>query len=397
MSYDKENRLKTMNASGSLFTYTYDGDGLKKLEEDLFGSKILLWDGFDYLGEVHEGEFRQEYFTIDSQILARIDTRERYEMLSDYLGSVTAEYNSDMGRTFRAWYSPYGGGATSSGNPGRFGWIGSYGYRDAAYTNWNHPATQYLTSYVRARHYSRRMGRWTTVDPLYPSENAYGYVGGKVTIWTDPTGTKLVFKCNNSNNIENPCDKILGNDGLGNSIIRDRIKRCLGETGRSLPKDMLNNLLKGLETACKNNSKPICVFCKKDIKESDPAAAYCIDLCGKNTEGVTIGIAIPPIVPIPEPFEIPIPGDKKCKHYGTDLGVYAKKCFEVLPPVVKGECTGGGILLCKNGNSSMVLHELIHVIGLGGAEKEIHDQGIDLVYMLQKCICKTLNLNSICK
>ena len=45
-----------------------------------------------------------------------------------------------------------------------------------------------MSHYVRARHYSYVTGNWSTVDPLWPDESAYGYVGGKATFWDDQFG-----------------------------------------------------------------------------------------------------------------------------------------------------------------------------------------------------------------
>jgi hypothetical protein len=45
-----------------------------------------------------------------------------------------------------------------------------------------------MSHYVRARHYSYLTGGWSTVDPLWPSESTYGYVRGRASNFTDPTG-----------------------------------------------------------------------------------------------------------------------------------------------------------------------------------------------------------------
>ena len=45
-----------------------------------------------------------------------------------------------------------------------------------------------MSHYVRARHYSYVTGCWSTVDPLWPDESAYGYVSGQSLFWIDPTG-----------------------------------------------------------------------------------------------------------------------------------------------------------------------------------------------------------------
>ena len=47
-----------------------------------------------------------------------------------------------------------------------------------------------MSHYVRARHYSYLTGNWSTVDPLWPNESAYGYVGGSPISWIDFAGLK---------------------------------------------------------------------------------------------------------------------------------------------------------------------------------------------------------------
>jgi YD repeat-containing protein len=51
MLYDKENRLKVHESGSSVATYTYRGDGLKRLELVDGTATTLIWDGADYLGE----------------------------------------------------------------------------------------------------------------------------------------------------------------------------------------------------------------------------------------------------------------------------------------------------------------------------------------------------------
>ncbi len=64
----------------------------------------------------------------------------------------------------------------------RFKYKGSHGYVDTGF------ARQFVSHYVRARHYSSAQGMWTSVDPLWPGELAYGYVGNRVTVGVDPSG-----------------------------------------------------------------------------------------------------------------------------------------------------------------------------------------------------------------
>ncbi len=100
----------------------------------------------------------------------------------DALGNVVAGYDAATNAVFTADYKPYGEFAATTGNVAgrRFMWVGSWGYRFTSGVPVSH--------YVRARHLSMRMGMWTSVDPLWPSEPAFGYVGGGVTRWNDPSG-----------------------------------------------------------------------------------------------------------------------------------------------------------------------------------------------------------------
>lgn len=53
MIYDKENRLSIHEEGSSVATYTYGGDGLKRLELVDGSLTTLVWDGDDYLGEAN--------------------------------------------------------------------------------------------------------------------------------------------------------------------------------------------------------------------------------------------------------------------------------------------------------------------------------------------------------
>ena len=102
------------------------------------------------------------------------------DFLTDHLGSITAEMDQNQNRTFETRYSAYGRNNWSTGTGCGFGWVGSYGYRETGLFHMSH--------YVRARHYSYLTGNWSTVDPLWPDESAYGYVGGRASILTDGSG-----------------------------------------------------------------------------------------------------------------------------------------------------------------------------------------------------------------
>jgi RHS repeat-associated protein len=123
----------------------------------------------------------RNYYTIDGQMLGYKDAGGRKDFLTDALGSVTGEVDqTGTNLTFNGRYKPYGEMLWSSGSRGSFGWVGTWGYKSTDLKNSSH--------YVRARHYSQTSGMWTTQDPIWPDEAAYGYVNGRVVSRIDPSG-----------------------------------------------------------------------------------------------------------------------------------------------------------------------------------------------------------------
>jgi RHS repeat-associated protein len=120
------------------------------------------------------------FYTMNGQMMATDSGGVTKDFLTDHLGSVIAEVDQDENVTYRARYSALGQATSSTGTGCGFGWVGSYGYRETGLPHMSH--------YVRARHYSYITGGWSTVDPLWPEESAYGYVGGRSTAFIDPSG-----------------------------------------------------------------------------------------------------------------------------------------------------------------------------------------------------------------
>ena len=107
----------------------------------------------------------------------------RVDYVVDYLGSVTAIANSSANIVVTNRYKPYG--TLLSGNAlvsGQYAWTGNTGSR--------HSGVAYAEQYNRARHYSSTNSQWTTRDPLWPDEAAYGYVIGNPITKIDACGTK---------------------------------------------------------------------------------------------------------------------------------------------------------------------------------------------------------------
>ena len=101
------------------------------------------------------------------------DTLGSTAMLTDLSGSVTD--------TFRHW--AYGEERVRTGTTATpFRFVGTLGYyRDAA-----------ARLYVRARTYFAGLARWASVDPLWPVQGAYGYVGARPASAADPSGMMVV-------------------------------------------------------------------------------------------------------------------------------------------------------------------------------------------------------------
>jgi RHS repeat-associated protein len=79
---------------------------------------------------------------------------------------------------------PYGNTLWEDGTGDRFRWVGAWGYRAISLLSSSH--------YIRARHYSNKTATWTTTDPLWPDESAYGYAINSPIDFVDPHGLQAV-------------------------------------------------------------------------------------------------------------------------------------------------------------------------------------------------------------
>jgi RHS repeat-associated protein len=107
------------------------------------------------------------------------------DYVPDALGSIHSVIDQDANVVKTMRYKPYGEVLSRSGTVAdrHYQWVGSYGYRATFAPSSSH--------YVKARHYSATAGSWTTVDPLWPDEKAYGYAGGRATTMIDPSGQQV--------------------------------------------------------------------------------------------------------------------------------------------------------------------------------------------------------------
>ncbi len=124
---------------------------------------------------------KKRYYYVDGVMICYSDENGHKDVLTDALGNITGEVDETGELTYQARYSPLGKTISSSGSSSSgFGWVGAHGYRQTGLTGASH--------YVRARHYSFVSGIWTTVDPRWPDEMAYGYAECNPLLLIDPTG-----------------------------------------------------------------------------------------------------------------------------------------------------------------------------------------------------------------
>jgi len=125
----------------------------------------------------------------------------------DALGSVVAAYSAATGALENTYRNkPFGGQLSKTGTAAdpSFRWVGTLGYRQTG-MSWS-------DVYVRARHYSASVGRWTSLEPLEleaaEQPGPYPYAFGSPTTVVDPSGLQGIW--GPAGPMENP--------GLGNGF-----------------------------------------------------------------------------------------------------------------------------------------------------------------------------------
>ncbi len=124
----------------------------------------------------------RNYHCVNGRLIAEITTTVRTDYMTDALGSVTGTLNSSQTVVNTYRYKPYGEllAKTGAGVDPAFLWNGT--------TQSRKTGLAYSDQYNRARHYGTRQGQWTTVDPLWPGESAYGYARQNPGTLVDPEG-----------------------------------------------------------------------------------------------------------------------------------------------------------------------------------------------------------------
>ena len=233
------------------------------------------------------------YISVGGRMISEITDGVILDYVPDALGSIHSVIDQDANVVKTMRYKPYGEVLSRSGTVAdrHYQWVGSYGYRATFAPSSSH--------YVRARHYSATAGSWTTVDPLWPQESAYGYVRGRASSDLDFFGLQgsigVLPTCSCS-----PKPRITGLYPKREGSRLNCYLRACAEYCRSLPKT--DPVTAGIErcgtvgNAIKENSKlPPCTY--KDGKA--------FETCGQNVNpGSPPGNASN--FPLPEPQCFPI-------------------------------------------------------------------------------------------
>ena len=330
----------------------------------------------------------KNYFSVGGQIIAERNssTDDVAVYLRDNLGSVAETRHADPVQDNRYLYYPYGDLMFTSGsgpNP-KYLWVGSWGYRETS--------LNYASHYVRARHYDKTTGSWTTLDPLWPEELPFCYTRGKVLAWVDFSGKRLVHGIGCNAGSGGDIDRFLSACEKLRKCVND--KKCFEElvkcVGVSAISDWYKKVLTEVTNLCLDEGTKICVICGQDKLPKE-----CHDLC-KSSE--TLALAPEPldrklcekdvIDPFPDRSSkgairqgLPVPNWRICKMIMiADNMVWIKECTST-------------IILCKGrGRAAVtVIHELFHVAGIAPHNDHGNRSGKnDLVYRSEQCLSKVI-------
>jgi|CXWL01.1.fsa_nt_gi RHS repeat-associated protein len=178
---------------------------------------------------------KTRYTTINGRIISQTKNGVYTRFLFNPLGSVIATVNSAGAVSNRTTYWPYGevrtGGVSSLTN---LGFCGAWGY----YTDSSG------RMYVRHRVLRPTLGRWQTLDPVWPFESAFGYARSNPIQFVDPSGLLPVgtINCTKAWNdyVVNFCRKCHANPDYGcvrrcNELAEAYYRACGKHPPRPLP------------------------------------------------------------------------------------------------------------------------------------------------------------------
>ncbi len=188
-SYNQANELiKYQKDAGTLWTYGYNGDGLRtsKTNTATGSNEYFNWDvaaGMPLL--LQDGSASYIYgpggMPLEELVPGGpLGQETAYFYHADQLGSIrgVTDQTGLLANTYN--YDAYGNTTSSSGTAyNRFGYTGEYTDGENGYL------------YLRARYYDPSTQQFLNVDPLVGrTGQAYNYVGGSPTNFTDPMGLR---------------------------------------------------------------------------------------------------------------------------------------------------------------------------------------------------------------
>ena len=188
MTYDHENRLRTVRKNGAATTFVYDGDGGRVKKTVTSGSTTVTTT---YIGKLYvcEGTSCSRLIYAGSQRIALVPmppsgrTAAPSYFHPDHLGSTGVLTNAQGIAEEHNSYRPYGQLHTHTGTA-------DVAYK---YTGQERDPSTGLYFY-NARYYDPALGRFISPDtivesPLHPQTlNRYAYAGNNPVLYNDPTG-----------------------------------------------------------------------------------------------------------------------------------------------------------------------------------------------------------------
>jgi len=328
------------------------------------------------------------YYTIAGEIIGEHTAgQSRLDYVPDALGSVTATINQSLTVESTARYKPYGASLASTGPAPMFGWVG----RTGGYRTTGLPHTDV---YVRARHVGSLDGAWTTIDPLWPGEQPFGYGKNSPTVRTDRLGLSVSTPLGDCGgySVGDWCKTI--SSLLGDDDTYEKIKQCLGGS-QSGPVD---GFLKAIAAACSKKGPNVCVSCGSGARSNWPTPA-CGAPCaeaGQQGTGKTVYPYPAPPVGVQDPLGPPVcVGDIKGLRVpgrSVDDTACISALTSVYPNTAGCSCF---VTVCRSPSDTQSPYTLAHEIGHCLGYTHIGGRGTDdLLWKLACCLCRANTNNS---